>query len=436
MLIQAKRGRWDASDVTGSGRGAKGEDGGFGEAMNITPFRKLVALPEALELVRLNSAQVGRTEEVAAAAAAGRVLAVDVVSQMDVPAFDRSAMDGYAVRSDEVVGAGELSPVALRVAGELFAGDAAAVRVEKGTACRVATGAVLPGGADAVVMAEYASEEGGVVSLRRAEPKWGNVSRRGSDIKAKTRVLSAGTLLDPAKVGVLASLGQSSVKVISRPRLAIVSSGNEIAEPGTPLGPAQVYNSNSYTLSSLVGQSGGESSILPRIEDTKEAVREALLKARADGFDAVAISGGSSVGERDLLAGVLSELGEILFHGVQIKPGKPFLFGRIGPLRVFGVPGYPAACLMVGQVFLAPSVRRMAGLPPARRTVKARLSRRIASRLGRVQFLTVKLADGEAEPVFKESGAITSLAAADGYIVVPDNVELIEKSEIVEVVLF
>ena len=151
--------------------------------MNITPFRKLVALPEALELVLLNSDPVGRTEEVADAAAAGRVLAVDVVSQMDVPPFDRSAMDGYAVRSDEVVGAGELSPVALRVAGELFAGDAATIRVEKGTACRVATGAVLPEGADSVVMAEYADEEGALVRVRRAEPRWGNVSRKGSDMR-------------------------------------------------------------------------------------------------------------------------------------------------------------------------------------------------------------------------------------------------------------
>jgi molybdopterin molybdotransferase len=404
--------------------------------MNITPFRKLVALPEALDTILRHAALGERTEEVPLAEAAGRVLAIDVVSPIDVPPFNRSAMDGYAVRSEDLVGAGELSPVALRVVGELFAGDAADLWVEKGTACRVATGAVLPEGAEAVVMAEYASEEDGVVRLRRAEPKWGNVSRRGSDMKSGTRALPAGAVLDPAKVGVLASLGLSSVKVLARPRLAIVSSGNEIAEPGGPLGPAQVYNSNSYTLSSLVGQNGGEARMLPRIEDAKEAIRDAIRKAEADGFDAVVISGGSSVGERDLLAGVLSDTGEMLFHGVQIKPGKPFLFGRMGKTLVFGVPGYPAACLTVGFVFLAPAVRKMAGLPPSRRTVRAKLARRVASRLGRVQFLTVRLVAGEAEPVFKESGAITSLAAADGYIVVPDNVELMEKGEEVEVVLF
>jgi len=404
--------------------------------MNITPFRKLVALPEAMELVLSNSVRLARTEEVALAGAAGRVLAGEVVSGIDVPQFDRSAMDGYAARSDELVGAGELSPVGLRVAGELFAGDVPKAAVEKGTACRVATGAVLPEGADAVVMAEFASEEGGVVKLRRAEPKGGNVSRRGSDIRKGTTVLPAGALLDPARVGVLASLGLASVRVLARPRLAIISSGNEIAEPGGPLGPAQVYNSNSFALASLAGLNGGEARVLPRIEDTKDAIRGALRKARSEGYDAVAISGGSSVGERDLLAGVLAEEGEILFHGVQIKPGKPFLFGKTGAMPVFGIPGYPAAALMVGQVFLAPAVRRMAGLPPARRTVRARLSRRVASRLGRVQFLTVKLVSGEAEPVFKESGAITSLAAADGYIVVPDNVELLEKGEEVEVVLF
>jgi molybdenum cofactor synthesis domain-containing protein len=404
--------------------------------MNITPFRKLVAHEEALDIILRAAAPVARTEEVTLAAAAGRVLASDVVLQTDVPPFDRSAMDGYAARHEELVGAGELNPVSLNVVGGLFAGDPPGVALGKGESCRVATGAVLPGGADAVVMAEFASEEGGVVKLRRSEPRWGNVSRRGSDMKAGTRVLLAGALLDPAKVGVLASAGLPSARVLVRPRIAVLASGNEVAEPGGPLGPAQVYNSNSYTLASLVGQNGGEARTLPRIEDTAEALREALRKARADRFDAVAISGGSSVGERDLLAGVLSSEGEMLFHGVQIKPGKPFLFGRMGDMLVFGVPGYPAACLTTGYVFLAPAVRKMAGLPPERRTVKARLARRVASRLGRVQFLTVRLVSGEAEPVFKESGAITSLAAADGYIVVLDNVELLEKGEEVEVVLF
>jgi molybdenum cofactor synthesis domain-containing protein len=175
-------------------------------------------------------------------------------------------------------------------------------------------------------------------------------------------------VLDPAKVGVLASLGLPSVWVLARPRVAIVSSGKEIAEPGAPLGAAQVYNSNSFTLASLVDRMGGTASILPRIDDTEEAVKRAIETASEEGFDAVAISGGSSVGERDLLAGALSGTGGMLFHGVQIKPGKPFLFGRAGKLLVFGIPGYPAACLTVGYLFLAPAVRRMAGTKLLRAT--------------------------------------------------------------------
>ena len=404
--------------------------------MKIAPFRKLVPFKEALDAVMEHAVVVTRTEEAGLAEAAGRVLAEELVSTMEVPPFDRSAMDGYAVRSEDVVGAGELSPAVLKVLGELFAGDAANVRVEKGTACRVATGAVLPEGADTVVMAEHASEEGGTVRLFRAEPKWGNVSKKGSDMHKGDRVLAAGTLLDPAKVGVLASLGLPGARVLARPLVAVVSSGNEVAEPGEPLGPAQVFDSNSYTLASLIGQSGGAARILPRIEDTGDAIRGCIDRAVRDGMDILALSGGSSVGERDLAAGVLSGMGEIIFHGVQIKPGKPFLFGRVGRLQFFGIPGYPAACLTVGHVFLAPAVRKMAGLPPNRRTVHAHLARRVASRLGRMQFLTVRLTGGEAHPVFKESGAITSLAAADGYIVVPDNVELLEKGEEVEVVLF
>jgi molybdenum cofactor synthesis domain-containing protein len=404
--------------------------------MKIAPFKKLVPFPEALDAVLGSARPPDRNEEVPLTEAAGRVIAEEVVSALDIPPFDRSVMDGYAARSEDLVGAGEFSPAELQVVGELFAGDEPNVRVGKGTACRVATGAVLPEGADAVVMAEYANEEGGTVRLTRVEPKWGNVSRKGSDMKKGARLLPARSVLDPARVGVLATLGFPTVNVLARPRAAIVSSGKEIAEPGERLGPAQVFNSNSYTLAALVNQSGGTARILPRIEDTKEAIRGSIGRAAAEGFDLVAISGGSSVGERDLLAGVLSEMGEMLFHGVQIKPGKPFLFGRVGALLVFGIPGYPAACLTVGMVFLAPAVRRMAGLPEGRRTVRARLARRVASRLGRVQFLSVRLTAGGAEPVFKESGAITSLAAADGFIVVPDNVELIEKGEEVEVVLF
>ena len=406
------------------------------ENMKISPFRRLVSLSDALRIVMENTLAVGRMEDVALASLAGRVLARDVVSPMDVPPFDRAAMDGYAVRSEDVAGAGELNPVALMAVGELFAGDEHAVRVGKGVACRVATGAPLPEGADSVIMAEYADEEGALVRVRRAEPMWGNVSRRGSDMRAGAAVLSSGTVLDPAKVGILASLGMPSATVLARPRVAVVSSGNEIAEPGAPLGPAQVYNSNSYTLSSLVDRSGGIACIVPKIEDTADAVRRAIEKASEEGYDALAISGGSSVGERDLLAGALSAAGGMLFHGVQIKPGKPFLFGKVGRLAVFGIPGYPAACLTVGYLFLGPAVRKMAGLPADRRTVRTRLARRVASRLGRAQILTVKLTDKNALPVFKESGAITSLAAADGYIIIPEHTELIEAGEEVEVVLF
>lgn len=404
--------------------------------MGISPFKKLVSLSDALGIVLENAYPLERTEDVGLSAAAGRVLARNLVSPMDVPPFDRSAMDGYAVMSEDAAGAGELNPAVLKVTGELFAGDDRLARIGKGEACRVATGAPLPEGADSVIMAEYADEESSHVRVRRAEPRWGNVSRRGSDMRAGADVLTKGAVLDPAKVGVLASLGMSSANVLARPSVAIFSSGNEIAEPGGPLGAAQVYNSNSYTLASLVDRTGGAARIMPRIEDTEDAVRSSIASASGKGFDAVAISGGSSVGERDLLAGVLSSMGEVLFHGVQIKPGKPFLFGKAGGIVVFGIPGYPAACLTVGYIFLAPAVRKMAGLPADRRTVRTRLARRVASRLGRAQILTVKLTEKGALPVFKESGAITSLAAADGYIMIPDNVELVEKGEEVEVVMF
>jgi len=232
----------------------------------------------------------------------------------------------------------------------------------------------------------------------------------------------------------LAAVGSGSVKVYSRPRVAIVTTGDEIAELGTKLRPGQVYNINSYTLSAAVAANGGEPRILPIVKDTMDDLERAIDEN--DDCEIIVFSGGSSVGERDIMLDLLERRGEVLFHGIAVKPGKPTLFGTVGKQLLFGMPGYPTSCLSNAYMLLVPTVRTMARLPSREPvSVLARLSKRVVSTTGRTQFLTVRLEGGIAHPAFKESGAITSMAYADGYVMIPADVDLVEKDEQVRVFL-
>ena len=225
------------------------------------------------------------------------------------------------------------------------------------------------------------------------------------------------------------------VEVYARPRIAILSTGNEIVEPGQPLGPGQIYDINRFTLTAITEAHGGIAVALPTAADTLDALSAAIDAALAE--DVLVFSGGSSVGERDLILDVLLKRGEVLFHGVAVKPGKPTVFGQVGGKPVIGMPGYPTSCLSNGYMLLVPMLRRMARLPAHRaQTTRVPLARRIVSTTGRHQFYTVRIADGTAMPAFKASGDITSMAHADGYIEIPAHVDIVEAGEIVDVKLF
>ena len=262
-----------------------------------------------------------------------------------------------------------------------------------------------------------------------------NIGKMGEDIKEGAIVLKADVLLDAGKVGVLASQGLSRVKVYQKPKIAIIPTGEEVVQAGNKLDSGQLYDINSHTIAALVNASGGTPVKIgiagDKIEELRATIKEALKS------DIVVLSGGSSVGERDLLVDVIEGWGEILFHGVQVKPGKPTIFAMIEGKPLLGMPGYPTSCLINSYLFLAPAIRKMAHLPPRRlETVKAKLSRSVPGSTGRRQFLTVKLVGDEAVSVFKESGTITSIANADGYIEIPENIDLLEKGTIVTVTLF
>ena len=407
------------------------------EAATMRPIRETLPMDEAMSLVMGAATPITRTERVSLREASGRVLATAAVAAIDVPPFDRAAMDGYAVIAEDTFGAGRYEPKILSCIEKVYTGQIAANRVGRGECIEIATGAPMPGGADAVVMVEETEKSADGADVRVFTPVYPrqHVGRRAADIAAGQPILSIGDVLNAGRIGALAVTGVLDVEVFAKPRVAILSTGNEIVEPGRPLGPGQIYDINQFTLSAVIATHGGEAVVLPTVPDTVADLTAAL--ERAAGEDVIVFSGGSSVGERDLILDVLRQSGDVLFHGIAVKPGKPTVFGRVGSTPVFGMPGYPTSCLSNAYMLLVPMLRRMARLPEHRpRTVTVPLARRIVSTTGRHQFYTVRLADGQAAPAFKASGDITSMSLADGYIEIPAQTDIVEAGEMVEVKLF
>jgi molybdenum cofactor synthesis domain-containing protein len=411
------------------------------------PFTDTLPFDEALRLVRAGARPTGRTERVALSGADGRVLVDDVTAGIDVPPFDRAAMDGYAVIAADTAGASRSAPVSLELAGRLFTGELASNEVRPGTCMEIATGAPMPRGADAVVMVEHtrlrqgyggqASAEAGdsqVLIQQEVAPRQ-HVGARGGDIMAGHVVLHAGTVLTPARIGVLAALGYQGAEVYARPRVAILCTGDEVVEPGDLLGPGQLYNVNRFTLEALVRRHGGDPVPLPTSRDSVHALSDTI--AQAGGCDILVFSGGSSVGDHDYVIDAVRAHGAVVFHGVAIKPGKPTVFGRIGNAPVLGLSGYPTSCLSNAHVFLVPLLRLSARLPEWEpRRVTLPLARRITSTAGRAQFYMVRIVNGQAEPAFKASGDITSMANADGYVTVASETESLDAGTNVEVTVY
>ena len=400
------------------------------------PIRETIPLEEAIAIVAEATATVDRVERVPLGEAGGRVIAEAVAAPSDVPPFDRAAMDGYAVIAADTFGAGRYEPRVLRYIETVYTGQLPTKRLSTGECTEIATGAPLPEGADAVVMVEE-TEKGSNGEIRIFTPVYPrqHVGRRGADIAAGQSVLAPGELLNPSRIGALAATGATDVAVYARPRVAILSTGNEVVAPGQPLGPGQIYDINQYTLSAVIQAHGGTPVVKPTAPDDIRELTAAVLEATSE--DLLVFSGGSSVGERDLIMDVLQGSGEVLFHGIAVKPGKPTVFGRVNGRPVLGMPGYPTSCLSNAYMLLVPMLRRMARLPEHRpQTMRAPLSRRIVSTTGRHQFYTVRIVDGAAVPAFKASGDITSMSLADGYIEIPPQTDIVEAGEMVEVKFF
>jgi molybdenum cofactor synthesis domain-containing protein len=399
------------------------------------PLKALISLDEALRIAMDVVRPIARKETVPILDALRRVAAEDVRSTIEVPLADRAAMDGYAVRARDTSRASTSKAVTLRRIEILYADGVPRKRVTPGRCTEVATGSTLPDGADAVVKVEDTDRERDLVEVHAPVRAGQNVSRRGEDIGRGSLVVRRGEVLTPAKVGALAAIGLARARVYAKPRVSILITGDEVVPPGHPIRAGQVYDINSNTMASIVRENGGDPVLLGRVPDRLEALRDALRTAVAN--DLVVLSGGSSVGERDLIVDVLRSMGDLLFHGIAVKPGKPTALGRVQGKAVLGMPGNPTSCLSNGYVILGPMLRRMARQPSSLETiVEVPLADRLLTPVGRVKFHTVRIVDGQAVPAFKESSAITSMAHADGYIEIPADVDRIEKGEIVRIVLF
>ena len=418
-------------------------------------------------------------ETVPLAEARGRVLAERLDAAIDVPGFDRASMDGYAVRARDTFGADEADPAELDLAGSVHAGATPEVTVDSGTCAEISTGAVMPDGADAVVMVERTDEIGQSdtadpdrIAIRTAVAPGDHVMTAGADIAAGARALGPGTRLTPREIGLLSALGVAEVPVEGEPRVGIISTGDELVRPGEPLDPSrgEIYDVNSTTIAAGVTEAGGEPVLYPHAGDDYGEM-ERLLRRAADECDLVLSSGSTSASAVDVIYRVIEERGELLLHGVAVKPGKPMLVGRLdrggseatadgddaperrrtGESAYVGLPGYPVSALTIFRTFVAPAIREAAGQPePATATVDGRMGVGERYGEGRLRLMPVGLLDlGEDDadtredsdlplvyPVDKGSGATTSLVEADGVVAVDPDTEYLDEGERVTVQLF
>ncbi len=394
-------------------------------------FRKLVTMDEAKRIIRRLEIQP-HLIEIDIENASGCTLADDAISDVDVPPFSRASMDGYAVHASDTYLAREDMPVRLKLVGSIQAGINPDLQVNRGEAAEIATGAVMPAGADAVVMVEYTGIDT-ELSIMRPVSINENVMHAGADIMAGERVLKKGTVLGAREIGVLAAIGKKKISVFGL-NVGIISTGNELAEPGCELHAGEIYDINSFSISAGVKDCGGTAIRYNIVHDDENEMKNALENA-AKNCDIILTSGSTSAGSGDIMYRIIEENGTVLAHGIDIKPGKPAIIGKVFGKPVFGLPGYPSSSLIIFNEFAAPLIRKMTGKKEERIQINAKLAARIRSD-GRSQLLPVGIVRGMAYPIEKGSGAITTLSEADGFIEIPASVEMIEAGEDVKVTLF
>jgi len=408
-------------------------------------FRKLISVEEAKQILAqsFTPKPVGK-ERVNLSEAHNRILATDVTSPLNVPPFDRSTVDGYALKSEDTFGADEDKPIALKLCGQVNVGETPKVKVQKDTTAQIATGAPMPEGADSVVMVEYTVQKDGQIMVRSSVSKGENVMKAGSDIRKDETILRKGTALSSHEIGVLAALGIDRVEVFKRPKVAIISTGAEVMEPGKPLQPGKIYDINAHTLSAAVTECGGEPFSLGIVQDQTDLMEVALKKALSKA-DVAITSGGVSVGPTDIIPKVLDTLGKpgVIVYGIAIRPGKPTTIAIVNGKPVFSLPGHPTSALLIFHLFVRPVLAKMAGKQDETPiTIRAVTSERLFPARGRRTFVTVTLKRDRSGKIMASqvptglSGAITTLAKADGFTEIHESQQFVDAGETVTVQLF
>ncbi|MFB0560256.1 MAG: gephyrin-like molybdotransferase Glp [Candidatus Lokiarchaeia archaeon] len=403
-------------------------------------FTEYTKVDDALKKI-ITRIQRSEPETVPVTESLGRIIYEDIYSPRDIPHFDRSAMDGYAVIAEDTFGASRHSPIKLKVIGEVTVGKPPNLEVSRMEAAQIATGAPIPLKADAVVMVEYTKRLNGEIEVYRPVTPGKNVSKLGEDVKKGQKILSKGKQIRPQEETMLLQCGITEVKVAKKPQVAIVSTGSELVDIHKSPELGQVIGTNSYTLASLVRVYGGEPRLLGIVPDVPEELEKAIDETLK--YDIAVFSGGTSVGKYDYLPDLLEKRGELIFHGVAMKPGSPTAVSFQNGKPFFSLPGYPVATMIAFSVFVAPTIRKMLGaekLDP-RVFVEAKMSRKVASTLGRRDFVRVKIEETDegvlAVPLRAGgSGVVSSMVNADGIVEIPENVEGINEGERVRVALF
>lgn len=399
----------------------------------------MIGVDEALATV-LAEVRVLPEEKVPITSALRRVLAEDVAAEADIPPFDNSAMDGYAVRAVDTRGASRANPVVLEVLEDLAAGRVSTSTIGPGQAIRIMTGAPTPAGADSIVMVEETERGDGTVRIFTEARLGEHVRLAGEDVKRGQVVLPVGRLLRAADIGMLASVGKAEVSVIGSPKVAIITTGDELVDLTEPLAPGKIRNSNAYSLAAQVIESGGVPEILGIARDTHEDVREKIERGLES--DIVLTSGGVSVGDYDLVKDVLGGLGRMVFWKVAMKPAKPLAFGILKGKPAFGLPGNPTSSMVSFEQFVRPTILKMSGHKTLHRPeVEVILGETVRKKAGRRHFLRVMLErrDGELVALLtgpQGSGILKSMTLADGLLVLPEDATEVKQGEKAKVQLF
>jgi molybdopterin molybdotransferase len=399
-------------------------------------FLNVVAVTEAVRISE-KIAPARQTETVSLSESAGRVLAMPVTADTDVPGFDRSVVDGFAVRSSDTTGAGNAVPALLRNIGRIAMGaqDTNLV-LREGECAYIPTGGVLPEGADAAVMVEYTEEAGDTILIRKPVSHGENVLLRDEDFRKGETIFRPGRRLTPQDAGVLAACGCTQVTVARKPVIGIISTGNELVPVTAIPVHGQVRDANASMLAAWLAEYGCRPKLYGIVRDEREAFGAVISRALPE-CDVVLLSGGSSKDDRDMTAAVIAGRGEVLVHGIALAPGKPTIIGRIDQKPVFGLPGHPASAFVVLVAIVRPLIDSMLGLEkPLLRTVKAVLEENIPSQRGREEYVRVRVEDGIAIPLFGKSGLLNTLVKSDGLIRIPAGAEGLEKGTGVDVILW